>query len=171
MALFDSIRREFSNKPEWKGLRFEEYVNDLFDETDFAISERTHSHRTNEERYVESSLNPDFVFRHKRSNDLVAVECKYRSNLYQGKLSWCNPSQLKRYRDFAKERKIPVYAIIGMGTDDSLPDELFVIPLEEAKYPALYPSVFQKYSRNPKMKLTWRNNELVSTSNPVYDWI
>ena len=74
MALFDSIRREFSNKPEWKGQRFEEYVEALFDENEFAISERTHSHRTNEERYVESSLNPDFVFKHKRSNDLIAVE-------------------------------------------------------------------------------------------------
>ena len=83
MALFDSIRKNFSNKPEWKGLRFEEYVCDLFDDKEFAISERTHSHQTNEERYVESSLNPDFIFRHIRSNDLVAVECKYRTSLYQ----------------------------------------------------------------------------------------
>lgn len=169
MALFDSIRKEFSNKPEWKGLRFEEYVENLFDENEFAIAERTHSHRTNEERYVESSLNPDFIFRHKRSNDLIGVECKFRTNLYQGKLSWSNQSQLKRYREFAKQRKMPVYVVIGMGECDFDPDELFVIPLEEAKYPALYPSVYQKFSRNPNMKLTWRNKELMSTSKSIFD--
>ena len=37
---------------------------------------------------------------------------------------------------------------------------MFNIPLEDAKYPALYPSVFEKYERPYDEDFFWRNGEL-----------
>jgi hypothetical protein len=160
MGLLDPLREMFSDSPEWVGYRFEKYVLDLFNEKYYDIVERTHSHRTNEQRYVESSLNPDFTIRHKPSGQVFAVECKFRSGLDSGKLHWSNPQQLKRYNEFARERNIPVYIVIGFKGVDTEPEDMFVIPLEEAKYPALYPSVYNKYSRNPKKEFFWKNGKL-----------
>jgi hypothetical protein len=159
MGLFDSLREAFSTSPEWVGKRFEKYVLDMFDDK-FAIVEQTHSFKTNQDRYVESSMNPDYVFRHKPTKSEFAVEVKYRSKLNKGMLDWSNPTQLDRYKDFAKKRKIPVYILIGFCGYEEEPDDMFLIPLEEAKYPSLYPSVFQKFSRNPKKDFYWKDGKL-----------
>jgi hypothetical protein len=37
---------------------------------------------------------------------------------------------------------------------------MFCIPLKEAKYPDLYPSVFEKFERNPENKFFWKNGIL-----------
>jgi len=39
-------------------------------------------------------------------------------------------------------------------------DYMFNIPLSEAKYPALYESVFSKYERDPEKPFFWKNGEL-----------
>jgi len=161
MGLWDSILHEFSMKPEWVGKRFEELVIRLFDSRYFSIVEQTHSWKTNQDRYVESSMNPDYVLRYLPTKEEFAIECKYRSKLdKRGMLNWSNPNQLKRYQEFAKKRNIPVYIAIGLDGYDDEPKDLFLIPLEEAKYPALYPSVFQQYSRNPKKNFFWKNGKL-----------
>jgi hypothetical protein len=73
MGLFDGIKDgikyHLSDEPEWKGKRFEDYVEKLFDQQYYSIVEKTHSYRQNEDRYVESSMNPDFTFRYKRTGD------------------------------------------------------------------------------------------------------
>jgi hypothetical protein len=159
MGLLDSFMEAFSSSPEWVGKRFEKYVLERFDDH-FVIVERTHSFKTNQERYVESSMNPDYILRHKPTKSEFAVEVKYRSKLDKGMLHWSNPTQLERYRNFAKKRKIPVYIVIGFGGYEEEPDDMFLIPLEEAKYPSLYPSVFQKFSRNPKKGFYWKDGKL-----------
>lgn len=161
MGLFDSLMEAFSLSPEWVGKRFEKYVLQRFDEKYFAIVERTHSFKTNQERYVESSMNPDYVLRYNPTREEFAVECKYRSSLDpKGMLNWTKPPQLKRYKEFAAKRKIPVYIVIGFGGVDDEPDDMFLIPLEEAKYPSLYPSIYQKFSRNPKKSFYWKGGKL-----------
>src|SRR5271157_5381697 len=102
--------------PEVKGAEFEKFVLDMFDEKDFSIIEMTHKFSGPDDRYVESDLNPDFVFRHKLSGNEFAVEAKYRSRLNEaGMLEWSNPDQLARYNNFANQRGIPVYIVIGIG--------------------------------------------------------
>lgn len=159
--LLKGIKYEFSDEPFMVGLRFEDYVSDLFSEKYFSIVEKTHSTETNQERYVESSMNPDFVFRYDPTGEQFAVECKYRSNLNnEGLLNWSYPEQMKRYKEFSYQRRIPVFIVIGLGGIDDDPKEMFNIPLEEAKYPALYPSVFNKFSRPPDKSFFWKNGEL-----------
>lgn len=161
MGLWDKLMETFSDAPEWKGKRFEKYVMEKFDDRYFDIVEMTHSWKTNQERYVESSLNPDFVFRYKPKNEVFAVECKYRSGLNpKGMLECCKPNQLTRYREFEKQRNIPVFMVVGFAGLDDNPDDLFVIPLKEMKYPALYPSVYRNYSKNPKTNFFWKQGKL-----------
>lgn len=162
-GLINELKYNFSEKPEWKGQRFEDFVIDSFDEKYFHIIEATHLFTGKKgERYVESSLNPDFTleYRHKNKKERFAIECKFRSDLYQGMLKWSYPDQLKRYRQFEKDRNIPVFVVVGLGGDDDDPENMYVIPLKEAKYPSLYPSVYQKYSKDPKKDFFWKDGVL-----------
>lgn len=159
--LLKGIKYKFSDEPFVVGLRFEDYVSDLFSMKYFSLIEKTHSTETNQERYVESSMNPDFVFRYDPSGELFAVECKYRSNLNnEGLLNWSYPEQMKRYQEFSYKRRMPVFIVIGLGGRDNHPEEMFNIPLEEARYPILYPSVFDKFNRPPDKPFFWKNGEL-----------
>ncbi len=160
IKILQDIKYEFSDDSFVVGLRFEDYVQDLFSKKYFSIVEKTHSTETNQERYVESSMNPDFVFRYMPTGEQFAVECKYRSGLKEGRLSWSYHKQMKRYQEFSRKRKIPVFIVIGLGGDDGEPEEMFNIPLEEAKYPDLYPSVFNRFSRPPDKSFFWKNGKL-----------
>ena len=167
---FHKIEYHTSDAPEMKGKRFEDHVENLFSKKYFKIVEKTHSHKTNAERYVESSKNPDFIFEYMPTKDRFAVECKFRTQLNrQNQLEWSHPAQLKRYQEFAYQRKIPVYIIIGLELfleDEDEPDIetpesfMFNIPLEAAKYPALYESVFTKYEREYDKPFFWKNGQL-----------
>ena len=158
--ILKEVKYATSDDPFVVGLRFEDYVEDLFSKKYFSIAEKTHSTETNKERYVESSMNPDFVFRYIPSGEMFAVECKYRSGLNREMLDWTNPKQLKRYQKFSQEQEMPVFIVIGLGGDADAPDEMFNIPLEEAKYPKLYPSVFNMFSRPTDKSFFWKNGKL-----------
>jgi len=67
----------------------------LFDERYFSIVGQTHSWQANQDRYVESSMNPDYVLRYLPTKEEFNVECKYRSNLDKGMLNWLNSNILK----------------------------------------------------------------------------
>ncbi|MEA1985751.1 MAG: hypothetical protein U9N13_08910 [Euryarchaeota archaeon] len=146
-----------------KGDDFEKYVVDLFDEHYFSVVEWTSDISRKHDRVVESDTNPDLLMRysHKDRNERFCIECKFRSNLYQNKLHWSKPYQLKRYRNYARESNLPFFVVIGLGGYPSDPERLFCIPIEEAKYPALYPSGFEKFERDPGKNFFWRNRELI----------
>jgi hypothetical protein len=151
------IDYHISNDPEIVGKRFEDHVQNLFSTKYFKIVEKTHSFKTNTERYVDSSKNPDFIFEYIPTREKFAVECKYRTQLNKkNQLEWSYPAQLKRYQEFEYQRRLPVFIVIGLELafeheDD--PDDIeyekfmFNIPLKDAKYPALYESVFANFER------------------------
>lgn len=167
------VDNRISNDPEIVGKRFEDHVENLFPQKNFKLLEKTHSFDTNKERYVESSLNPDLIFQHIHTGDKFAVECKYRTRLNQkGQLEWSNPEQLKRYQTFQYHRKIPVYVVIGYKKitkkwnkyekeyEEHVERFMYNIPLNDAKYPALYKSVFTKFERDYNAIFFWNNGEL-----------
>lgn len=167
------VDNRLSSDPEVVGKRFEDHVEKLFAPETFRLLEKTHSFETNKERYVESSLNPDFIFQHIPTRDKFAVECKYRTQLNgKGQLEWSNPDQLKRYRSFQHQRRIPVYVVIGYKKitrkwnkydqeyDETVQRFMYNIPLNEAKYPALYKSVFLKFERDYNGKFFWNDGRL-----------
>ena len=159
-----------SNDPEIVGKRFEDHVEKLFGQKYFRLVEKTHSFKTNKERYVESSKNPDFIFEYLPTKERFAVECKFRTQLNnKNQLEWSYPAQLKRYQDFSRERRMPVFIVIGLELpfeDKDDPEDIdyenfmFTIPLEAAKFPALYESVFTKFERDYNKPFFWKNGRL-----------
>jgi hypothetical protein len=157
--VFDKIDTEISSDPQAVGKWFENEVEKRFSKKYFKIIEKTHSFKTNADRYIESSKNPDFIFEYMPTGERFAVECKFRTKLNnKNQLEWSYPAQLKRYQEFERERKIPVFIVIGLDLDDG--GYMFNIPLSEAKYPALYESVFTKFERDPEKPFFWKNGKL-----------
>lgn len=150
-----------------KGLTFEQYVFDLFDQNYYSIEEWTRdvSDKRNG-RTVESDKNPDFIVRYKPRRERFAVECKYRSRYVPSKkidknvIAWSYPEQIQRYQNFSEKNGIPVFIVIGMMGNPDKPQYMYCIPLEEANYPEIFPSVFGKYRRSPGKSFFWNNGIL-----------
>jgi len=140
-----------------KGNDFEKYVVSLFDDKYFSIVQWNTDIMRKHDRFVESDTDPDLIVRYLPKDEVFCVECKFRSGLFEGKLQWSDPQQLKRYQGFAREKKLPFFVVIGFGGDSSYPERMFCIPLKEAKYPALYLSIFEKFERKPEKSFFWKN--------------
>ena len=126
------------------GQKFEDYVRHvLFVEKYYDVLERTHDYNSNKRDYVESSLKPDFKFRDKWNKNEFYIEAKFRTGLYNEKIVWCNDNQLLRYRQYNKQT--PVFLMLGMGENPTYPEFLSLIPLTQAKYTGLFPSLAEKF--------------------------
>lgn len=159
--IFHKIDYLTSDSPEIVGKRFEVHVENLFARKFFKLVEKTHSYKTNTERYVESSKNPDFVFEYVITKEKFAVECKFRTKLNSnGQLQWSYPSQLKRYQNYAASSGIPTYIVIGLHIDDDVDARMFNIPLREAKDPVLNATILEKYERAYQRRFFWKNGKL-----------
>jgi Holliday junction resolvase-like predicted endonuclease len=133
-------------KPETyvKGDEFEHYVRKhLFTREEYDLVAQTHDYKTNENDFVESSKDPDFKFRSRRSSREFFVEVKYRSGFRQGAVEWCKPYQLKRYSELA--RAVPVLVAIGVGGRPGSPEHVYIVPVERIKYRNLPPSFLRYY--------------------------
>lgn len=138
-----------STKPESfkTGERLENYVEKyLFKKDRYTLVEKTHSYQTNKSNYVESSLKPDFTFREKSKKFEFYLEVKYRDDLFKGKYEWCNASQLKRYQAYHKSK--PVFILLATK------DNMYLIPLKDAKYTGLYPESIKKFSIDETKEIT-----------------
>ncbi|EPG66447.1 hypothetical protein [Leptospira wolffii] len=150
-----------------KGKDFEKYVISKFDKNYFTIVDWTRDHDINSSgRLVESNLNPDLKIRYNPTKDLFAVECKFRSNPVKSSkindyvVNWSKPEQIKRYSDFMKRERIPVFVVIGLSGKPMSPEYMFCLPLASAPYPELFPSVLDKFERDPRKNFFWQNGIL-----------
>ncbi len=155
------ILLEEENENYDKGVEFEKYVVGLFNDKYFAIHDWTRDLSDKRKGIrVESDSNPDLTIRYKPTDEKFAIECKFRSNLYKNKLCWTTYGKLKQYNVFAQENAIPTFIVIGFHGEPHNPERMFCIPLKEVKYPELYPSVFEKFERNPDRRFFWKNGIL-----------
>jgi hypothetical protein len=143
-----------------KGNSFEKYVVDHFNAKFFAVIHWSTDITRKHDRLVESDMGPDLILRYVPTGEKFCVECKFRSSLTEGKLEWSKPQQLKRYQEYALKHKLPFFIVIGFGGNAKHPHRMFCLPLEEAKYPALFPSIFEKFERNPESNFFWKNGIL-----------
>lgn len=164
MGLVTKIKKAFDVLTEdesiEKGNDFEKYVKDLFDNRYFAFEFWSTDINRKHDTLVEADMGPDFVIRYEPKGERFCVECKFRSDLYEDKLDWSNPQQLRRYQCYALKHRLPFFIVIGLGGDPYYPERMFCIPLEEAKYPALFPSVFERFERDPDKMFFWKNGIL-----------
>lgn len=116
-----------------KGREFEDYVLELFDvreDSDFVLKE-WQGDKTLGDVCPENNHYPDFVFCYLQSHNF-AVECKWRERLNSDiEKDLFSADKLSIYQQFADERKIPVFVVLGVGGEPCQPELLYVIPLNE----------------------------------------
>ena len=153
-----------------KGDLFEMFVQSLFP-NNFEIEQwTTDLYNKQKGIFVKSNMNPDFTIFDKKTKSKIAIECKFRSAFIPqpgdktGELAaieWAKDEQIKRYKEFEKKEKIPVFIIIGVSGTPEHPEHVFCIPLEEMKYPIVYESIFANYARLPNKPLFYKNGLLI----------
>lgn len=142
-----NIKKEIIKpKSFFQGEQFEQFVEDfLFPEDEYVLVKRTDNFERNYKRFSESTNDPDFLFRCKKTNQEFAIEAKFRTNLNKkGELSWCREYQLKRYK-VIDEHNIPVFIVVGLGGTSNKPERLFLFPVKHVKYIKLYMENAQNY--------------------------
>ena len=142
-----------------KGFKFEKYVLSLFDleryDKDKAAAYKivlwTGDYGKNTCYKIETDSEPDLIIRHLESNIIFAVECKYRSRLYDDKIDVGKPRNLNNYKMYAyKNLDIPTFVVFGLGGQPDNPDQMFCVPIFKIKYFDTYINYFREYERDPK---------------------
>jgi hypothetical protein len=145
-----------------KDQEFEKYVADIFKTQSkfFTIVNRTHDQDHKDDGVmVESNKEPDFKIRCALTNDVFFVVCKWRAHLLSdNRLEWCYELFLRECQRYY--RRLPVFVVVGLGGESTSPDRMFCIPLKEARWTELLPSVYMKHERPPGKKFFWRNGTL-----------
>ncbi|MCW7471709.1 hypothetical protein [Leptospira kanakyensis] len=151
----------------WRGHRFEKYIVDLFDfnNSEFSLIDWTSDIDFVEFNVtVERNLDPDLLIKHKKSNKLFAIECKFRSwiTIDNGKegVEWARQDQIARYLKYGKDNNINVYVALGIGDYPAFPRELYLIPIENAKYPNLSLYSIKDFKRKEKELVQLLNGSL-----------
>jgi hypothetical protein len=139
-----------------KGLLFERFIENKFSEPEYICVDATKDLHKKLRRFVESDLNPDFVFKEKITGRSFAVECKYRSFYKIGNLGdegvWWKKEQGERYLNYSRLKNYPVYVVIGIGGNPKSPKIISYIPIEiiQEKYSSFIPrKVIEEYSSIP----------------------
>jgi len=146
-----------------KGREFEDFVLELFDireDGDFTLKE-WQGDKTLGDVCPESNRYPDFVFSYRQSH-CFAVECKWRERLTVNiEKDLFSSDKLAIYQQFADERHMPVFIVLGVGGEPCQPELLYIIPLQEI------PSVFNssksiKDFLRPSTEYPFKADEFIS---------
>lgn len=114
-----------------KGYAFERWVVEHFNADWFKISEwRGDKIAYNGESkiYPQSNEDPDLLFELQKVKEQFAVECKFRA---ERKFAEIEDEDIKRYKEYARNRCIPTFLIIGVGGEPTCPKDVYVIKLDE----------------------------------------
>ena len=136
-----------------KGEEFQKFVEKkLFPERHYVLVHRTHDYEQNSRRFVEDTLQPDFTFRIKDTNQEFFVEAKWRQDFNdEDKLELFKIEQLERFHHLDSIEK-PLFLVVGYNGTPNDPDNISLIPLKTISYPGLFRSVISKYCI-PKEKI------------------
>ena len=135
-----------------KGREFEDFVLELFDLGDsraYSLIE-WRGDKSNGEIAPVSNTYPDFVIEYKKDNikKRFAVECKWRASIprYMSKPLLAT-EKIERYQEYAKEANMNVNIILGVGGEPSMPEELYIVPINNFQQVASKPSMLKDYRR------------------------
>ena len=145
----NKIETEPIDQDQQNGINFEKYVVQKFNKRFFTLKEWTGDKYING-IYAESTLHPDLHFEFKL-NDITtgfAVECKWRKRLYKNGVELAKLEQLKRYRKYENEKKLPVFIVIGLQGNSSNPESLYIIPVKDVNTTFLTIDTLKKYEKD-----------------------
>jgi hypothetical protein len=135
-----------------KGREFEDFVLELFDlnETKTYSLLEWRGDKSLGEISPASNTYPDFVFEYNggKWKKKIAVECKWRANIPR-RLSQplFMSQQIARYQEYAQEKAIDVSIILGVGGEPSMPEELYLIPINSVSQIQSKPSMLKQFKR------------------------
>jgi hypothetical protein len=76
------------------------------------------------------------------------VECKWRASIPRRFTKpLFEPEQIARYQEYAEEKALKVYIILGVGGEPSMPDELYMIPIDSISQIQSKPSLLKQFKR------------------------
>jgi hypothetical protein len=135
-----------------KGREFEDFVLELFDlnETNAYSLIEWRGDKTTGEISPVSNTYPDFVLEYKegKQKKIFSVECKWREyipkRLTQPLFS---PEQIVRYQEYSKEKGQDVFVILGVGGEPSMPEDMYLIPIDSIQQVQSRPSFLNQYKR------------------------
>lgn len=135
-----------------KGREFEDFVLELFDinETKTYSLLEWRGDKSLGSISPASNKYPDFVFVYNdyRCKRKFAVECKWRASIPR-RLSkpLFIPEQITQYQKYATEKAVDVFIVLGVGGEPSMPEELYLIPLDDISQIQSKPSLLKQYKR------------------------
>ena len=114
--------------------------------------------------YAKTTLHPDILleFSIRQKSSELSVECKWRKSYYKNGVELAKKEQLERYKEFQKERNIPVFIAIGIGGKGTEPEQLYIIPLQEITTNFLSMNELKKFEKKIDMNFFFdsETNEL-----------
>ncbi len=136
-----------SDEAKIKGNAFENFIVKKFDTSHFKLIE-WRSDKYHEGIYAASNHLPDMEWKLNHPMSVpgtFAVECKYRSGMINGYLEIAKDYQLNNYRTYQRDKKIPVFIVLGLGGTASQPAELYIIPLNNLQTGKVYSYLLQQF--------------------------
>ena len=152
-----------------KGREFEDFVLELFD-LDEARTYSLLEWRSDKSLGSVSPVSntyPDFVLEYKegRRKQKFAVECKWRANSPRRFTQpLFEPEQIIRYQEYAAEKAQNVYIILGIGGEPSMPEVLYLIPIDAISQIQSKPSLLKQFQREVVDK--WFSIDEFKENNP-----
>jgi hypothetical protein len=135
-----------------KGREFEDFVLELFDLNEnslYSLLEWRGDKSMGEVSPV-SNTYPDFVIEYKKGNirKKFSIECKWRVSISKNhKIPLFQPEQILRYQEYAREKNQEVVIVLGIGGEPSMPENLYLIPVDALQEVQSKPSLLKQYMR------------------------
>ena len=135
-----------------KGREFEDFVLELFDLNEtkaYSLIEWRGDKSLGNISPV-SNTYPDFVLVYKegKRKRKFAVECKWRASIPRHfSKPLFTPEQITHYQEYATEKAMAVFIVLGVGGAPSMPEELYLIPLISISQIQSNPSSLKQYKR------------------------
>jgi hypothetical protein len=147
-ALDTDSETELINYNKKNGDDFEKFIVQKFDKKYFSIKEWA-GDKYIKGNYAKTTSQPDLLleFKLREKSSELSVECKWRKNYYKNGVEFAKKEQLERYKEFQKEKNIPVFIAIGIGGKGMSPEQFYIIPLQEINKNFLSMSELKKYEK------------------------
>jgi hypothetical protein len=145
------VMPDFSDPTHAAGFAFERHVIGLLGK-DFRIKSWMGDGARGRE---EIDFSPDLIVEHVPTGTVLGIECKYRSTLFEGNISWAKEYQPAKYQRFANTTGFRVFVVIGVGGAPESPQYMYCLPLWQARYNRLKPEDLKRYRRDPRRKFSF----------------
>ena len=131
-----------------QGTDFEKYIVQRFDQKFFKIKNWA-GDKFVKGYYAETTAEPDILYEFslRGKSTQFYVECKWKSNYFKNGIEFARDDQFKRYKEISRKKNIPVFIAIGVGGKGSLPEHVYMVPLDNLQNPFINMSELNKYQK------------------------